>query len=193
MGQHLVSLDEMAHRIEHEKKQKKKKNKKNAAAAIAATETQRTDDDGTTLATDPDTHDYDQLDVDDDDESMFFTENDDDNPLPDPGDVKNRMLIIHDKLTSSYRRIRGAEPTPDLFDAIHVKAYGTFNPMNAVAQVVIESASRAVITCYDPDVAPEVYNAVRDAGMNFSPETAQEGSVVVHIPRVSAETRRMLV
>ena len=92
--------------------------------------------------------------------------------------------------------MRGGETTPELFDAVRVSAYGETVSLSSVGQVVIEDAQRATISCYDPSVAGDVRDAVRDMqGMNLNPYVEEGGSgvVIVPIPRASEESRREMV
>lgn len=91
---------------------------------------------------------------------------------------------------------RGGEATPELFDAVLVSAYSKMVPISSIGQVVIEDQQRATISCFDPAVASDVRDAVRDMqGMNLAPYVEEGGSgvVVVPMPRVSEETRREIV
>ena len=129
-------------------------------------------------------------------ETKFDHGSEDDNIpfLPDTDDVRNRMLKVVTATEQSFRAIRGAEPTPELFDSISVRAYGELTPLSSVAQVVIASPNQATLTCYDPETAAAVRDAVRDSGLNFNPriEEGDGGVVVVPIPKVSMETRKTL-
>jgi len=112
--------------------------------------------------------------------------------LPDVDKIREKMLQVVHKMEESFRQIRGAEPTPELFEPILVKAYDTFTPLNTVAQVVISSPSLVTVSCFDPSLATEVSNAIRDAGMNFNP-SVEDGTVFVPVPKVSQETRALIV
>jgi len=175
LGHHMERLDEEAHRFEREEaveKRKKKKagKKKNRQAAkgtdVEVPEVEFTDD----LA--------------DDDE--------DDGPsLPDPKDLELIMNRIVDGVKESYKSIRGAEPTPDIFDRIMVEAYGDTVPLPTVAQAVIVSPTLAQVTCYDPSVTKSVRDAIRDT-LELNPQLEDEmsGTIKVPLPRVSMETRQ---
>jgi ribosome recycling factor len=163
MGKHLQNLDELAHR------QAKEKNQQNR------------------LSPDSETPSLEEITV---------TETDDDQSivsLPLISDVKARMMKVVIATEESFKAIRGSEPSPELFDSVQVKAYGALAPLNSIGQVVINSPTLATISCFDPDNAPSVRDAIRDMqGMNFNPRI-EEGTVVVPIPRVSAETRKATV
>lgn len=129
-------------------------------------------------------------------EESTVTETDDDQAivsLPLVSDVKARMMKVVLATKESLKAIRGSEPSPELFDSVQVKAYGALAPLNSIGQVVINSPTLATISCFDPDNAPSVRDAIRDMqGMNFNPRI-EDGTVVIPIPRVSAETRKATV
>jgi len=179
MGQHLQKLDKGAHRLEHDeaKDKRKKKLSENRGSGF-----------GDDLVSDLE---------EDENETIFDSVASDDDPdetpsLPSVDDVEERMMKVVSAMEESFRSIRGAEPTPDLFDSLTVNAYGAWSPLNAVAQVVITSPTQANITCFDPATTQSVRDAVRDMGMNFNP-IIEEGDVIVPIPRVSAERRKAVV
>lgn len=190
MGHHLQTLDEMAHESTREEAQvrrdeKKKKSKKarmgahkeNADHAKHVSEEENA--------------------MEDRDASVAPTEDDFGNPLlPETTAVRSKMLMVVAAMERSFSSIRGGEATPELFDAVRVSAYGETVPLSSVGQVVIEDPQRATISCYDPSVANDVRDAVRDMpGMNLNPYVEEGGSgvVIVPIPRVSAETRKEIV
>lgn len=182
MGKHLQNLDEMAHR-EAKKKGNKKKGKKSNDEESAPT----------TMS-----YEVEEIAIEEDENETKFdhggNDDDDETPsLPKKDDVKGRMMKVVNNMEESFKAIRGAEPSAELFDSVQVKAYGAMTPLSGVAQVVIASPTLATISCFDPDTAPGVRDAVRDMpGMNFNPQI-DEGTVNVVIPRVSAETRLAIV
>uniref|UniRef100_A0A7S3PXG2 Ribosome recycling factor domain-containing protein n=1 Tax=Chaetoceros debilis TaxID=122233 RepID=A0A7S3PXG2_9STRA len=183
MGKHLQNLDEMAHREAKKKGNNNKKGKKsNDEASAPATMS----------------YEVEEIVIEEDENETKFdhggNEDDDETPsLPKKDDVKGRMMKVVNNMEDSFKAIRGAEPSAELFDSVQVKAYGAMTPLSGVAQVVIASPTLATISCFDPDTAPGVRDAVRDMpGMNFNPQI-DEGTVNVVIPRVSAETRLAIV
>jgi ribosome recycling factor len=118
--------------------------------------------------------------------------------LPDTHQLKDQMKNVVHHLEKSLRLVRGGEPTPDMFDNILVFAYGgTATPLPTVAQVILVSPSLAKVTCYDPTNTMATRDAIRDAGMNLNPQidsdSSDDGVVLVPLPKVSAETRKLLV
>lgn len=169
MGKHLQNLDEMAHR--ENRKKKKGKNTVQASSEIEEI-----------------------IIIEDENETKFdHGSEEEEASLPQKEDVQARMMKVVTAMEDSFKAIRGAEPSAELFDSVQVKAYGAMTPLNAVAQVVITTPTLATITCFDPETCSAVRDAVRDMqGMNFNPRV-EDGAVLVPIPRVSAETRQAIV
>jgi len=185
MGHHLQNLDEKAHENSREEAQvrredKKKKSKKarlNAHKEEAGSNEDENEEDIDT--------------------SLGSMEDEFGNPmLPEVSDVRTKMLMVVAGMEKQFASVRGGEATPELFDAVRVSAYGETVPLSSVGQVVIEDAQRATINCFDPAIANDVRDAVRDMpGMNLNPyvEEGGSGAVIVPIPRVSVETRKEIV
>lgn len=168
MGQHLKHLEEMSHDKERNKGSKSKKSKNQAATAVEPLQ---------------------EMDEENDmDDVMQYHKQD---QLPDTDLVEEYMKNVVQSMEANLRSIRGAEPTPELFDSIPVEAYGTSTPLNSVAQVVIVSPTLATVTCFDPSNAPTVRDAIRDH-MSNNPYIEDGGQVTVPIPKASAETRQQI-
>jgi len=198
MGQHLKQLDKMAHEPSHNDAVERRKQKKNQRKRATDDEEESTisnighDDDG------DDGDDSAATKEEEEQETKFEQGTEEELPsLPDPDEVKKRMEKVVDGLAANFKTIRGAEVTPDIFDHVMVKAYGTSTALPAVAQVVLTTPNRATVTCFDPSLASAVGNAIRDApGMSsFNPLMDENGAgiVIVPIPKVSVETRQALV
>lgn len=192
MGKHIESLDEMATNDSREearnrREEKKKKSKKarlmtSTKEPAAAAAMENVNDESTN--------------EDNDDDDIVNVDEDGNQLLPESATVRSKMLMVIASIERSFSSIRGGEATPELFDAVRVSAYGETVPLSSVGQVVIEDAQRATISCYDPSVANDVRDAVRDMpGMNLNPYLEEGGSgvVIIPIPRVSEETRKEIV
>lgn len=182
MGHHLESLDEMAHKDSREearsrREEKKKKSKK--ARMSSSKEDAATGNDDEVV-----------------DDSIENVDEDGNLLLPESSAVRSKMLLVIASIERSFSSIRGGEATPELFDNVRVSAYGEIVPLSSVGQVVIEDSQRATISCYDPSVANDVRDAVRDMpGLSLNPYLEEGGSgvVIIPIPRVSEETRKEIV
>lgn len=189
MGHHIESLDEMAHKDSREeartrREEKKKKSKK--ARLSASKESAAAADDDDDEGSDDEVND----------ESIENVDADGNQMLPESATVRSKMLMVIASIERSFSSIRGGEATPELFDAVRVSAYGEIVPLSSVGQVIIEDAQRATISCYDPSVANDVRDAVRDMpGLSLNPYLEEGGSgvVIIPIPRVSEETRKEIV
>ncbi|KAI2503628.1 Ribosome recycling factor [Fragilaria crotonensis] len=186
MGQHLDSLREQAHRVSHEEAKEKRNKKKGKKEGGSASTIEDSDDDA--FSSEPELHDHHDV----DDDHNDGTDSDDAPALPEPRVLKASMIKVVDRLKESFKSIRGAEPTPELFDSIMVDAYGDTAPLSTVAQVVIVSPTLANVTCFDPAVAKDVSNAIRDS-LELNPQLEEDGVVKVPLPRVSMETRQKIV
>ena len=127
-------------------------------------------------------------DLDFDDESL---------ELPSLTEIQNKMKQVIQTTVDQLSAIRdGGEPSPDIFDNVKVKVYGSDvanTLLVTLAQVSIDSATRVTLNCYDPSTAVDVCDAVRDAGLDFQPRNEGDGIIIVPIPRVSAETRMVRI
>jgi ribosome recycling factor len=191
MGKHLERLDDMAHdtsRQEAQEKRKKKKEKK------AARKVKKPVDDGEDTSVAAGSF-LDAMQAnegsgeDHDDEEDADDEAEEEGVLPNSAAIKTRMMCLVTRFTESLKAIRGAEPTPELFDEVMVQAYGSSTPLKAVAQVVISSPTQASAACFDPALAKEVSKALREK-MGLNPSVEEGGVVRIPIPRVSLESRQ---
>jgi len=190
MAGKLESLREQAHRPRRaeakEKREKKKekklarKQKKGEGAAVI----EETDISSNLSENDDLIFEGDELNDDEDE--------DDTSLLPDPSQLKKAMTKTIDRLTAHFKSIRGAEPTPELFDDIIVNAYGEKTPLAGVAQVVIQSPTLANVTCFDPSLVSNVRKALMEK-LDLNPELEEEGSLRVPLPRISMEVREKTV
>ena len=198
MGHHLQNLDEMAHNqsqeeAKHRREEKKKKSKK----ARLASHKEGHDSSSAESSSDTDDTEDNGIDGSSEDDNIGPNVNELGMPLlPESKTIRSKMLLVVANLERSFSSIRGGEATPELFDGIRVSVYGETVPLSSVGQVVIEDPQRATISCYDPSVASDVRDAVRDMpGMNLSPYLEEGGSgvIIVPIPRVNEETRKEIV
>lgn len=187
MGHHLETLDELAHREAHEKAKERRKAKKQQKKQHNAAEL-----DESVAFTQEDNVVTEEVQFDEGDDVFEQGDKDEAPELPHVDEVKKRMLNVVNRLTDSFKSIRGNEPTPEIFDPITVQAYGERTPLNALAQVVITSPTLVTVSCYDPSVAPDVRNAIQMA-LELSPQLEEDGVILVKMPRPTMESRQHTV
>jgi len=184
MGHHLETIENLG-------VQERRKKKKGGASPAASVEVEEEE------VQDMPEMEHDEFESTFDDNNNKEGDDDEDAlpTLPDPNDVKQRMLKVVTHLENSFRAIRGSEPTPELFEVIPVSAYDSTMPLSSLCQVVISTPTRVLLNCFDPSTAPAVRDAVRDSGKNLNPmmDENDKGTIVVPMPRPSAETRASVV
>ncbi|KAL7560134.1 hypothetical protein ACA910_013147 [Epithemia clementina (nom. ined.)] len=169
-------------------KQKKAERAAKKAAKEAAAAGDGDDTQGTAVAAGIDASD-DQNSGTDDDYEEEEEEEEEEGMLPDMDKVKKRVNKIVDIFADSLKKIRGAEPAPELFDDVMVEAYGTHVALKTVAQVVISSPTLAYANCFDPAMAKDVETAIRNK-LEMNPAVEEGGVVRIPLPRPSMETRK---
>ncbi|KAJ1449138.1 ribosome recycling factor domain-containing protein [Pelagophyceae sp. CCMP2097] len=127
---------------------------------------------------------------DDDDDAGDSTESTVD-PLSDEfeKELKKKFAKTLDSLKSKLGSLRGSTPTPELFDAAQVEAYGSIQPLSAVAHISVRSPTMVDIVCFDAEMAPKVVEALNKLeGMSINPQV-NGGEISIPFPRPSAEAR----
>jgi ribosome recycling factor len=195
----------MAHRNEREAAQERRKKKKERKASKKSGKKHEDDEEdderemtggamaGSSSLEELQDDDFDDaLSLNDDEDHETEGEDDEEPSLPDPKKVQEQMTKVVTRFQESLKSIRGAEPTPEMFDDVQVNAYGSMTPLKAVGQVVIVSPTLAEISCFDPAVAKDVQKAVQLA-LELNPQVDEGGTVRVPLPRVSMEVREQTV
>jgi ribosome recycling factor len=188
-GNHLETLNELAHEKSREEAQERRTKKKDKKATKKQKGKKEDDTHAAAVSVEQEHDDDDNDDMDDAHDDDDFNDEEDEELLPNPVRVKQRMQKIVERFEESLKAIRGSEPTPELFDDVLVDAYGSMAPLKSVAQVVIASGTQATATCFDPATAKAVSTAIRDA-LALNPSIEEGGVVKIPLPRVSMETRQ---
>eukprot|EP00546_Thalassionema_frauenfeldii_P007603 CAMPEP_0178919472 /NCGR_PEP_ID=MMETSP0786-20121207/14456_1 /TAXON_ID=186022 /ORGANISM="Thalassionema frauenfeldii, Strain CCMP 1798" /LENGTH=257 /DNA_ID=CAMNT_0020593407 /DNA_START=322 /DNA_END=1095 /DNA_ORIENTATION=+ len=184
MAKKLNSLREQAHRVEREEAQKKREKKKKKKEGKKNKDIKEDKENILSISEE----NVDDVVFDEDDEENV----DDDDSLPDPSALEASMLKVVERLKEHFKSIRGAEPSPELFDRIMVNAYGDFTPLAGVAQVVVASPTLVNVTCFDPALSKDVKLAIAEA-LELNPQDEENGLITVPFPRVSMEVREKTV
>ena len=118
--------------------------------------------------------------------------------LPNPNEVKTKMMKHVDNFRNYLKNIRGGgAPSVEMFDDVMVRdAYGIGTgdvSVKALAQIVMTSPTLATATCFDPATSKAVVAGIRDA-LELNPQ-AEEGTGIIKIPipRISMEVRQQMI
>ncbi len=85
--------------------------------------------------------------------------------LIDINELKNDIKSEIDRFSNHVKKIRTGKATMELFDNMNVEAYGVFNKLTAVGNVIIEDAINVKINIWDRNVIPAVEKAIMDSNM----------------------------
>jgi ribosome recycling factor len=208
-GLHFQNLAEMAHQKEHDAAVARREKKKEKNAARKGTKQKG----GGNVSTQQEILDeFEEFEsktsnkkvqpttVDDDawEEPEEDEEEQDTTVLPNPKEVKEKMMKHVDSFKDYLKSIRGGgQPTVEMFDDIKVTdAYGHGTgdvSVKALAQIVINSPTQATATCFDPATCKAVVKAIRDA-LELNPQQEEgTGVIKIPIPRISMDVRQQMI
>ncbi len=89
-------------------------------------------------------------------------------------------------------QLRAGRPRPEMFASIDVEAYGTTSPLNALANVIVESALMVVIQPWDKSIVNDIVKAIRSADLGYSP-VIDGDKVRINIPAMTEERRQQII
>jgi ribosome recycling factor len=79
-----------------------------------------------------------------------------------------------------------------MFNSVLVEGNGSRTPIPELAQISVKGANRIAISVFDPAMTVLVANAIRESGLNLTPE--MDGNTInITIPKPSLEARNELV
>lgn len=209
-GLHLQNLAEMANQKEHEaavaRRQKKKektavrKGKKGGGGVVLQQDDEADEFDDyesrsiNNIQKKSNDDDWDEL----EDDTEGADELHDTTVLPNPNEVKIKMMKHVDNFRNYLKSIRGGgQPSVEMFDDVMVRdAYGIGTgdvSVKALAQIVMTSPTLATATCFDPATSKAVVLAIRDT-LELNPQAEEgTGNIKIPIPRISMEVRQQIV
>ena len=206
-GLHLQNLADMANQKEHDAAVARRETKKEKTAARKGGKKggnvirQHDDDDefenfeskgkNNNQNKSDDDH-WDELEDDEEEEEHDTT------VLPNPNEVKVKMMKHVDNFRNYLKSIRGGgPPSVEMFDDVMVRdAYGAGTgdvSVKALAQIVMTSPTMATATCFDPATSKAVVLAIRDT-LELNPQAEEgTGTIKIPIPRISMEVRQQMI
>ena len=109
----------------------------------------------------------------------------------DMADLKRRMDGAITAYQSDLASLRTGRASANVLDPVQVKAYGSYVPLNQVANVTAPEPRMVVANVWDKANVGAVERGIRDAGLGLNPVTDGQ-NVRVPLPELNEERRREL-
>jgi ribosome recycling factor len=105
------------------------------------------------------------------------------------GDLKRRMDQSVTDFQANLASTRTGRASVHMLDQIKVDYYGTYTPINQMAQVSTPEPQTILISPWDPTILKEIEKAIQSSDLGFNP--ISDGKVVrVPVPPMTEERRR---
>ena len=110
---------------------------------------------------------------------------------PDMSKFRDRMDKAVAALKEEFGGLRTGRASVSLLDPVHLEAYGSSNPLNAVAAISVPEPRMIVVNVWDKSIVAAVDKAIRNAGLGLNP--LMDGQTLrVPIPPLTEERRKDL-
>jgi ribosome recycling factor len=107
-------------------------------------------------------------------------------------DLKRRMDQSVRDFQANLASTRTGRASVHMLDQIKVDYYGTYTPVNQMAQVSTPEPQTILISPYDPSIVKEIEKAIQASDLGFNP--ISDGKVIrVPVPPMTEERRRDVV
>ncbi|HBU07369.1 MAG TPA: ribosome recycling factor [Candidatus Magasanikbacteria bacterium] len=119
-----------------------------------------------------------------------------------PRDCKKNMSIVEehkenfnkaiDHLKHEITGLRTGRATPAIVEDVSVEAYGTRQPMKAVASITVQDAKTIAIEPWDKGLVQAIETAIRSSDLGMNP--INDGRLVrINLPELTQERRQELI
>lgn len=108
-----------------------------------------------------------------------------------PYDDKFNAAVMH--FEEELKKIRTGRAHPSQLDGVKVEVYGTYLPLNQVANITAAEAQMLLVTPFDAGNIQAICSSIRtDQSLGFNP--SDDGRVIrVPVPALTEERRKQLV
>ena len=104
-------------------------------------------------------------------------------------EVKKRMDISLEHVRKELSGVRTGRASVTILDPVQVEAYGSFMPMNQVAQLSIPEPSMIVAQPFDPSMLSAIERAIQKSNLGLNPSS--DGKVIrIPLPALTEERRK---
>ena len=107
-------------------------------------------------------------------------------------DFKSDFNKALDFLHQDVSGLRTGRASSVMVESIIVEAYGSHQPVKAVASIIIQDAKTIVLEPWDKSILANVEKGVRDSGLGFNP--VNDGRMIrLNLPELTSERRQELI
>lgn len=104
-------------------------------------------------------------------------------------DTETRMTRCIEALGTAFNRIRTGRAHAGILDSVSVDYFGSYTPLNQMANVRVSDARTLVISPWDAKSIPAIEKAILKSDLGLNPATS--GNVIrVPMPALTEETRK---
>ena len=105
---------------------------------------------------------------------------------------EDNIKEVEDWLLKEFSTIRTGMASPALLDGVKVNSYGSFLPINQIANVGVEDAKTLTVSPWDVNQIKEIEKAITDANLGVSVSVGGTG-IRVSFPDLTSERRALLI
>lgn len=105
---------------------------------------------------------------------------------------KTELKKVSDFLSKEYSQLNVGRASPMVLDGVSVESYGSYLPLNNVANISIEDPKTLRVAPWDKNQIKEIEKAITAANLGLSVATDDIGIRVI-FPQLTTETRQKLV
>jgi len=102
--------------------------------------------------------------------------------------MKNSIEALESKLVS----IRAGRANPAMLNNISVNYYGTFSPIQSLANITVPEARQLFVKPFDKSVLKEMEKAINEANLGINPTNNGE-MIILTVPELTEERRKEYV
>jgi ribosome recycling factor len=107
-------------------------------------------------------------------------------------DLQPRLEKIFDELRRETSSLRTGRATPALVEDLDVEAYGTHQPLKALAAISVPDGRQLLIQPWDKSVLPAIEKAIQGSSLGLNP-IADKDTIRLALPTLTEERKRELV
>lgn len=107
-------------------------------------------------------------------------------------DARTRMSKSLEATRNEFTTVRTGRAAPSLLDRVQVEYYGTYTPLQQLAQIGAPEPRLLTVTPYDKGAIKDIERAIAESDLGINP--ANDGTMIrLPIPQMTEERRKEMV